>query len=268
DRVLELRFENKNGVFTLVLEFLPPGNALLLNNAGKIINLLEPKRLSARTLRGGALYEPPPAQFNTRDASEEEIVQQLSLSTKNLVRSLATKLGLGGEYAEECCARNGFPKDAERLSPQELRAVAVGVRELFTITPDACASDAEATPFPFVSKELPEKHPSFSHAIEHVVTLGEDREEEAVVERVAAARRSKAAEVIAQQRAALTALNRSAEENQRKGELLYEHYQAVESLLNEINELRKHHDWKTIKERLKGRAQIDEAKGCVTIDLE
>lgn len=268
DRILELGFENKNGTFTLVVELVPPGNMLLLNSDGKIINLLEPKRLGSRTLRGGAHYEAPPERCNTREASLDELRESLLTMRTDLVRTLASTLGLGGAYAEECCARLGIEKSKERLSHDELAAAARAVQELFHHPIDARANDDESVPFPFLTKELPQQHPSFSHAIEHVVTLHEDREEVAEQTARVTTQRSKTEKVIEQQRAALAGLERSAAENQRKGELLYEHYQEVGQLLTTIQELRREHEWPAIKERLKGRATIDESRGRVTVELD
>ncbi len=272
DRILELDFENKHGRFTLITELVPPGNMLLVNADGKIINLVEPQRLGARTLRGGAQYQPPPPQFNTLAAGRDAIVDRLSQSSADLVRSLATQLGLGGQYAEECCARFGFEKSARRLPRDELLRVADAVRELCALPLDARASETEATPFPFRFHPLPQAFPSFSRAIEQLITLGEDLAVEEALEQRERVRQTKAEKILAQQRAALEGLRRSARENQRKGELLYEHYQAVDELLRTIHELHREHDWATVKKLLPSRtplkATVNESAGTVTIELD
>lgn len=268
ERIVELELENKDGRFLLLLELLPPGNALLLNRDGKIINLLEPQRHGQRLLRGGAVYEAPPPGFDTASASEEGIVERLVTSGKeSIVKSLAIDLGLGGDYAEEACVRAGVEKGSGALSRERLVAVATAVRSLFSEPIAARSTDDGIFPFAMETKGAVASFPSFSAAIEATAVPAPARTTaEATVRRT---KKEKAVEVIRVQELQLAGYLKSAEENQRKGELLFEHYQEVRALLEEISAARKASSWAELKGRLGGRVvSIDERKGEVTIDLD
>jgi predicted ribosome quality control (RQC) complex YloA/Tae2 family protein len=264
ERLLELKLENKDGIFTLVLELLPPGNGLLLNNQGKIINLLEPQKTSSRVLRGGAVYEPPPVLFDTKNATPEMIVEKLFSSTKDsIVKSLAIDLGLGGEYAEEVCSRAGVEKARKDLSKTELGKIAAVVKEMFDEKSSPFINGDGAFPITMRTKEKVVDTPSFSRAIE----MAKPEESAVTVVKAEAKRpRDKAADVVKQQELALVGLLKAAEENQRKGELLYERYQEVERLLHDIKEAHKTMSWADLKKKFPN-VTIDEQKGQVTIEL-
>lgn len=264
ERILELKLENKDGVFTLVLELIPPGNALLLNQDGKIINLLEPQKTSSRVLRGGAVYEPPPVLFDTKHATPEMVVETLFSSTKDsIVKSLAIDLGLGGEYAEEVCSRAGIEKSRADLSKTELGMIATVMKALLEEPLAPFLTGDGAFPVAMRTKEKVADAPSFSRAIELVKP-----EENVVTVAKAAAKKPKdqAADVVKRQEAALKALLAAAAENQRKGELLYEHYQEVEQLLRALKEAHKTLSWVELKQKFP-HVTVNEQKGEVTIEL-
>jgi|GEM_PF-555480 len=265
EKILTLVFENKDGRRTLVLELIPPGNALLLNAEGKIMNLLEPQRHGSRLSRGGAQYVPPPPFFDTRNASAEEIAERLFVTEKDaIVKALAADLGLGGAYAEEVCYRAKIDKLTAKPTKQELAALARVVRELFDESLAPRVVGDEAYPFHLRTKEEGVTYPSFSAAIASLVP--EEEPPETVAHKV---KKDKAAEVVRQQEAALAGYQKAASENQRKGELLYEHYQEVKALLEEVDAVRAESGWAAVKQEFKGRlAKIDEEKGEITIELE
>ena len=69
----------------------------------------------------------------------------------------------------------------------------------------------------------------------------------------------------------MSVLRQQADENQRKGELLYENYQVVKDILDELNIAKKKYSWKEIKEKLKGHKlvkQINEKDQEVVIEIE
>ncbi len=264
DRILEFVLENKDGQFFLILELLPPGNALLLNKDGKVINLLEPQRHGQRVLRGGVVYEPPPVMFDTKTANVNEVAERLFATTKDsIVKAVASDLGLGGEYAEEACARAGIDKLRKDLTKVEVATVAQAVKDLFELDLAPVVVDGCAYPFTLELKAGGTTFDSFSAAL---ATLAP--ETVAVVSKEQPKRQKlKSGDVVKQQEAAHRALLTAADENQRKAELIYEHYQEVSQLLAAITEARKKRTWQQVKEEFKDRAVIDEEKGTVTIDL-
>jgi predicted ribosome quality control (RQC) complex YloA/Tae2 family protein len=269
ERIIEFHVENKNGRFTLLLELLPPGNALLLNSDGKIINLLEPQRHGQRLLRGGALYVPPPEIYDTKAVSEEEIVERLFTSDKDsIVKALASDLGFGSEYAEELCARLKIDKNRNDLKKSELTTIAKAVRALFDEKAHPMASGERIYPIAMQSVTEEAAFPSFSQAIEERIVPSR---EEAVVEpeKPTKTKKEKAKDVVATQERQLEGYKKAADENQAKGEVIYTHYQDIDKFLKAITADRKTLSWKEIKEKYKAYVKkIDENKGEITIELK
>jgi len=269
DRILSLGLENKNGRFILLLELLPPGNALLLNDVGKIIGLLTPQRHGHRLLRGGAIYTAPPESFDTKDGSIEELTDRLLASKKDsLVKALASDLGLGGTYAEEVCVRAALDKEA-KPKKAEAEQAAKAVKGLLDEKIAAFKTRDEVFPFSLKTRttkaDSSQRFPSFSAAIATIVPSFEENIEVAKQK----TKKDKALDVVQQQEAQLAASVKSAEENQAKGEAIYNNYQQVDALLTDIRQLHKERGWKAVKEKYaRTVVSIDENKGTLTIELE
>jgi len=261
ERILEILIERKDSGCKLIIEMIPPGNIVAVDEKGKILNLLTPRKTASRVLRGGAVYEPPPSRFDPKAASPEEITAHLFESTKDsIVKSLAVDIGLGGTYAEEVCARARIEKGRSDLSREELSAIATIIKSLFDEKGEANVQEGEAFPFKLHFDTGVKIYKTFSEAIEEV---SEDEIPDTPVVK------DRAGEVVKKQQSSLEKLEKSAGENQRRAELLYEHYTEVKGLLDEIAEARKDSSWKEIKDRFKDRVeQINEARGEVVVELE
>ncbi len=264
ERIIEIEFQNKNGIFTLIVELLPPGNALLLNSDGKIINLLQPQRHGQRLLRGGAMYEPPPPVFNTKDASAAEILDKLAASEKDsIVKAVAIDLSFGGVYAEEVCARADVDKSL-KLPKNRLEPVVKEVKDIFKDKLKPFLVEEHVYPFAMRTKKG-EGCESFSEGIAQLIPEVETAEQ--VEEAVQETKQKKTKNILEQQTQQLEGYRKSSEENQKKGEMIYSHYQDVKKILDGINKDRKKLSWKEVKEKYPNVA-IDENKGKITIELE
>ena len=76
--------------------------------------------------------------------------------------------------------------------------------------------------------------------------------------------------VIEQQEETIKGLKISAEENKKKGEFIYENYDKIKAILNDLNTARKKLSWEEIKRKLKENKtvkQINEKEGKITIEL-
>ncbi|MEM4495476.1 MAG: NFACT family protein [Candidatus Caldarchaeum sp.] len=108
--------------YELFVECMPPGNMALVKD-GVVEWLLEKYESSARVLKIGEKYRPPP----TRGLHAEKAADLFSLECLNpkthLVVALARDLGLGGKFAEELVARAGLDKKlrVEQIGDEELK---------------------------------------------------------------------------------------------------------------------------------------------------
>ena len=83
-------------------------------------------------------------------------------------------------------------------------------------------------------------------------------------------KKSQALSIIRQQEAMIKGMEKAIDENQKKGELIYEHYTELESILKELNKAKEKYSWKEIKEKLKVHdviKDLDEKDKKIVVDL-
>jgi predicted ribosome quality control (RQC) complex YloA/Tae2 family protein len=113
DRIIKIDIKKKEGDYSLIFELFKNGNIILLSPQGKIILPLFIQRWAHRTLQPHKVYKPPPSQINPFNLDQNKFIELLEESKKDIVRTLAVKLNLGGTYAEEICYRSGIDKNIE-----------------------------------------------------------------------------------------------------------------------------------------------------------
>lgn len=110
ERILILKFSGhkKNSV---VIELFSHGNFILIDENSRIIMPLHSEEWRARTIKKGEIYKLPPETANPGEISAKQLFEIIKNSDADLVRTLATKLGFGGLYAEEICFRASLDKN-------------------------------------------------------------------------------------------------------------------------------------------------------------
>lgn len=130
DRILLLEFQKETS-YTLVLEMFGRGNLVLLRGE-EILAALRRERWRTREIRRGAAYRFPPDALDPTSLDEEGFRQALAAHPGEVVRVLASALGLGGLYAEEVCLRAEVEKHTptEALDAGETKGLLGAVRAL------------------------------------------------------------------------------------------------------------------------------------------
>ncbi|MFP3216983.1 MAG: ribosome rescue protein RqcH [Vulcanisaeta sp.] len=100
DRVVKLSFDDGY----LVVELLEPWNAIYVGNDGIIKWVLRTYRGRDRVVNVGLEYRPPPQNFAKPTEGIDKVTAVLR-GYDTIGRALARGLGLGGEVANEVCAR-------------------------------------------------------------------------------------------------------------------------------------------------------------------
>jgi len=280
ERILKLVFETKEEKFILILELFSRGNLVLCDAEGSIIQALLNKRWKDRIIRGGIKYELPPQRFDIFSDDENGFSLQLKDSKRDsVVKALAIDLGLGGTYAEEICARAGIAKDVpiDGIADVQIRKIFKGLSSLLNQKIDAklVLEKGEAkdmVPFPFRIYEGFEMKDfdSFNSVIDKNLSglKAQARSEAALIEKNREVEGLKKA--IAEQEDALRVFEKAIVDNEKKGQMLYEHYAAVDDILKEIRKAIKKFSQEDIRERLKGHKMIKEINfkdKKITIDL-
>ncbi|NQU98301.1 fibronectin/fibrinogen-binding protein [Candidatus Woesearchaeota archaeon] len=273
ERIVEITFEGKEEFFIMIIELFSNGNLVLCDKDYKVISALESHKWRDRTVRGGIEYEFPPQQKDTLSIDEKEFSKAVKTSDKDsVVKTLAVDFGLGGLYAEELCLLSKINKEKEELKETEIKTLYKYLKGLFSKKIKANSVGEEILPFELKTfgKEEKKYFQSFSEAIDSKFSKkimesqkkeSEDKKSEEV-ERVQL--------VIDQQEQTIDGLKLSAKENQRKGEFIYENYEQIKKLLDDLNTARKKYSWEEIKDKLKGHKiikQISEKEGKITIEI-
>lgn len=153
DRVVKLTLHTGQEV---ILEMFRDGN-FIITNEGKIEFASDQREWRNRKILKGEPYIPPSAN-NPLELTDDEFMEVLSNSKASVVQTLATRLNLGGDMAEEVLFRAGIDKHIPaRDSGSHLEKIRDGIRKLLEETRGSGAHYYEdenlLTPIPMVHLE-------------------------------------------------------------------------------------------------------------------
>jgi len=110
DRVVITELFKSDAEYKLIFEIFGGGNVLLVLD-GKIVNCLIHKRRKDRATLPGEDYIMPKTRYDPALSSFSDFKGIFASSDADTVRTLATVVNLGGQYAEEVCKRSGINKN-------------------------------------------------------------------------------------------------------------------------------------------------------------
>ena len=244
DRIVVLSLE-KDEKYDLVFELFGDGNAILVKD-GTIVQPLSSHTWKDRDVRAKRVFLFPPPVPDPSSLTPEEFRAILLSSDTDLVRTLATRLNIGGRYSEEICARAGIDKGTKANSidlasagriletTKALKDEAVRSARGFVVLKDGQAEDV--VPFGLVTqKDLAhEEFPSLSAAIESYVSR-EPKPMKAEA-KVDTKEIDKIRRKIAQQESALKKLDQEAARAQETGDSIFANYGDIARTLSAAKE--------------------------------
>lgn len=267
ERILELEFE-KEAKFYIYIEMFSKGNLILTNKDLKILQVVEHQKWKDRIVRPGLKYQYPKREYNPLTLSKQDLKQLLEKSNKEIVKTLATDLGLGGIYSEEVLSIADIKKDSKELTDKEITGLNNALKDILNrkLRPQIIA-DKDIVPFELnhYRDEIKEPAESYSKAFDKILEKAKPKPKSKYEERI-----KKLNNMIRLQGKAVENLNQQAKESEEKAELIYSNYQLIESILKEINQIRKKHSWKEIKTVLKSHKvikNINEKEGKITVSI-
>lgn len=273
ERIIEITFESKENKFYLIVEIFGNGNVILCDENHKVMSALESHKWKDRIVRGGIEYEYPPEKINLLTVEKEELKQVIDSSKKDsIVKTLAVNIGLGGIYAEELCIISKIEKTKSKLSLQDISVLYKILKSLLRKKIKANTVDNEVLPFEleFFKNRKKIFYASFNEAMDAELSKAIKEKQVSDVNQVKNKELERINIILQQQQTTIDGLEKSSEENQRKGEFIYEHYEEVKKILDDINKAREKFSWNEIKEKLKGHKvvkQINEKEGKITIEI-
>ena len=299
DRIIEIKMK-KDQVYTLVIELFSKGNIILLDEDKNIIMPLKRKSWSNRDISAKKEYIYPPKNgINPLTITEDELNILFTNSEDDIIRTLA-KNGLGSLYAEEIMLRTnniredmkieGIDKQSSTnsLSNEDIHHIYQGLKSIFgplskgEIKPEIISEGKDDV----VPIKL-EKYNDFKH--EYFETFNEACDEfyskevktsiTSEQEKIWNKKVGKYSKRLELQEETLKGFHDTIEKSHKKGELIYSHYQEIESVIGVINNARdKDYSYQEINKILKKarkegmkEAQIIKSidkMGNITLDLE
>jgi predicted ribosome quality control (RQC) complex YloA/Tae2 family protein len=286
DRIVVFKFQKGGNEFSLIVELFGKGNIVLTQEDGRILALLKRQSFRTRELSVGEDYKYPPERPYPFSISPRELECLVKDSKADLVRTLATRLGLGGLYAEELCLKAGMDKTKTEIELEEAEKLIEELevlRKSMVYRNPCIVYEAETAvdvlPFPleiYQDKKL-KFYDSYNKAIDEYFThqeiagiegRGDDEFQREVAHLEAR---------LEEQRETLEKYIEEERMYKKVGEALFIHLDKLERVLKVLRKARKKYSWKEILDRLdRGKRDFPEAglvrdvlprEGMVVFDL-
>ncbi|MEM2915740.1 MAG: NFACT family protein [Candidatus Woesearchaeota archaeon] len=267
ERILAIHVTRSEKQFVLYLEIFGRGNAVLCRADNVVVSALA---LNERVQHGKTYHLPK--GIDTFHLDEKEFAEKLMQSKDNISKTLAVQFGLGKTLAEELCIRCGISA-SEQVKEEHAHDVWHSLQKMLAQKPapqlvyeGSIVVDATPVPFDCYASKKRENADSFGGALARMFALSA----EAVKEQKTAPVQEKLKKIetmIQMQEQSLARLQEKAEEERKKGEYIYEHYQEISKLLSEIIEAKKKLSWKEVKQKFPQILEINEATGDVIVEI-
>ena len=267
DRIMELRFKRGDEGYVLVAELFGKGNILLTKENYRILAVMRPQRFKARALVGKETYSSPPQKLNPFAMSAGELVRAVEESKSDLIRTLASGLGLGGLYAEELCLRVEVEKGREVIDEDEAAKLLKVLHELKKVIGCEAFIVFDKEPmdvvphrlFKYADKEAMSL-PSFNQALDEYYTKYEVTRIEGVRDKKYTERLGLYESRLADQRDAHEKFTTEVKKYRELGDLIYGEFNQVKDIIRTLSEAKRSLKWKEIIEKIEeGRGQSREA---------
>lgn len=247
ERVFSIVVGKSGSVFHLIFELYGEGNVILCDEDYTIIKPLWHHRFRTREIVPGAVY--------SWDGSADSVVDSkrfseiLTSSDKDLVRTLATGLMLGGRYATEICMRSGNDKSMPS-STADPGSVYKAYSELVSSAregPSPAIYDKFCSPVKLSGITPSATFESFNLALEsfYPMTVAE------IVQEKEKPKLSQEERIRRQQEEAIRSFEEKIGKNEHAAELIYENYGFVSGIIETLRDASSRMSWQEIEKVLK-----------------
>ena len=296
DRIVKMTFHWNEKLYTLVIELFGEGNVILLNKDDTIILPLKIENWSTRKIAPKEVYKFPPQRKLTPFNLDYKIAYELFKDEfykdehKNIecVRIISRIFGIGGIYAEEICYISGVDKKTVNPSEDEIKKLYDASKKFFNriinekkfqiiikdneyidVSPiDLSKYESENYTKKYYNKFVEALDDYFSRFI----VKKDIKKEETKLQKLI----KKQERILKNQMDSLKKYEKSAEENQIKGDLIYANYSLIDEVINTLRNAREKLDWYQIKKIIKKNkdhpvlgkiVNINEKNGEILINL-
>ena len=167
ERIIDLEVGKSERRYHLIFEMFDEGNIIICDEDYRIIQPFRRHRFKERDVVAGELYTlAGPDAPDIPDAAMME--DALLNSDTDVVRTLATKMMLGGRYAEEVCriAKTEKSIPAVEAEPAKLYQAYIALIGRAEADTEPCITSTGCWPFPIGDEETITKFPTFNEALD------------------------------------------------------------------------------------------------------
>ena len=276
ERIVEFRFNTKNGTRFLICELFGKGNFILTDTKYVILNSAVIQSTKDRNIRKGETYAYPKQGFDILNLTRADFDKGLSKwKDHSIVKYLASGLGLGGRYAEEVCTRAELDKNKQVgiFTDKELTNIFDSVLNLiagFNSGAGVVVMDdgkvVDALPFKLSAFDDAEVKNvgSFSEAVDLLFSEGRVSEVREQKSSAFDKRLVKVEKIVDSQRKSVEMLKAKQADLKVKIEVVYRNYQYISKIVERLNKARSSgHSWSDIVEA----AEKERESGLVEAEM-
>lgn len=248
ERILLLGFEHHKN---LIVELFKPGNIILCEK-DKILLPLHIRRFRDREIKPKVIYKYPQKKLNFFELEFSIFKSSLNESNKPLVIFLATDLGLGGVYAEELCLISKIDKNikASELKDGDIKKLLTNIKKFLNQEIKASIvykNNEIVNVIPFdlkLYRDYRKKYfDTYSKALdENFLLQREPTEKDKQIKKLNV--------IIKKQHEKIRELEKLEVGLRNKAQYIYENYQLLNTILEEVKKAIKRYGWNIPKELL------------------
>ena len=255
DRVVMTELFKSDAEYQLIFEIFGGGNVLLVSE-GKIVNCLIHKKRRDRATLPGEDYATPKARYDPASSTFDDFKEIFSTSDADTVRTLATVVNLGGQYAEEVCKRADVDKtiNSKEVSDENLHKmydVICGIvdyvvknNDVSVYRRDGEIMDISPVDLSIYENDEKESFSTMSLAIDTLIKEIVETEEEEYVDPETEKLRKR----IQKQTETVDEYLQESEDLRKRADAIYVEYQKASELLNVLGEQSKKLTWEKLTE--------------------
>ena len=277
DRIVIMDVLKADRDYQLIFELFGGGNVLLVLD-GKIENCLIHKTMRDRSVRPGEEYVMPKRRFDPTSSSFEEFSEIMKESSSDAVRTLATGINLGGQYAEETCSVAGIEKNTptSELTEDNIKSLYESMKDVVGRMMEGGNTvlyrsgdeiiDISPVEMSIYSQYTAEKYDTVSKAIDTLVAETEKNEAEEYVDPEIVKLRKR----IEKQTDTVEQYREESDSLKLRADTIYANYQPVDELLKVLNEQSKKLTWEKLREgalKIPYVPEIDPSKNKVVAEF-
>jgi len=235
DRIVEVTVDGRG---KLILELFSKGNVIVVDEGGIITTLLDAQEWKDRTLKVGMAYKYPPETPDVMGMTMNDFLMRLA-ADKEIVKALASDLGLGATYANEVLIRAGVDPNSKSTKEASLKAYGslkgmLDSKVHAQLVVGETAIDVVPFEMEIYKDEVKEDKESFNEAVDEYFTnlRAEGKKGEATKDYEKELQRVRI--VITKQKETIAEMEKDIDKFKEMGDCIYAHFQEIDDVLKGI----------------------------------